>query len=460
MRSKKITAFLMAMMFLFTVVLSACGKSGTETTDSSANPKVTESGEAEAPAAEEEANTVTTTTGSTGKTIRLAWLSGSGNKESLEKGIQKFTDETGVGVEIVYIVGNWAEYFTKIQTMIAGGDNIDCAYIAVEGFEMFYDTGLAAPIDDWIADYPEEYNKVANDMSEAMTKIAAKDGVTYALPEEWNNVCCHINTKMMKDAGLSFPDAGWDKDTFLSYCEAMTKDREDGTKQYGVAIPNYYFGFNQWLYNFGASYMNDEMTESRINSPEAVEAFQFAQDLIYKYGYAPIPETAYDQAVELINNNLGMAFWGRWTTTNYVDNDFKDVGVQYMPAFKSGVDNSKVIWGGAAVYTLNTTKDYDNAVKLALYIASPDFIKGFMTYGAIPVLNSVAEELVLGLGFPDNCKLFVESAANVRKVEAPAQYASIAELVDVTLSDILVNKADVQTALDDCAEQMNSLLMD
>lgn len=66
---------------------------------------------------------------------------------------------------------------------------------------------------------------------------------------------------------------------------------KDGVKQYAVAVPyGEYFCAEAWLYNNGASYMNDDFTESTINSPESVEVFQLWQDLIYKYGYAPIPE--------------------------------------------------------------------------------------------------------------------------------------------------------------------------
>lgn len=53
-----------------------------------------------------------------------------------------------------------------MQTTIAGGDYIDCAYVAIEGFEMFVDTGMAAPIDDWIENHKEEYQSTVNDIDQ------------------------------------------------------------------------------------------------------------------------------------------------------------------------------------------------------------------------------------------------------------------------------------------------------
>lgn len=34
--------------------------------------------------------------------------------------------------------GSWPNFFSKIQTMIAGGDTPDLIRVAVEGFELFH----------------------------------------------------------------------------------------------------------------------------------------------------------------------------------------------------------------------------------------------------------------------------------------------------------------------------------
>ena len=144
---RKFVAAVLAGIMIFS--LAACGDSKGNTQEggeeSSGNKAEPEGQEAE------ESIVKSGTEGGGDVTLRLAWLGTGQDKETLDKCLQKYTDKTGIGVETVYIPGSWTEYFTKMQTMIAGGDYIDCAYVAIEGFEMFVDTGMAAPIDDWIA---------------------------------------------------------------------------------------------------------------------------------------------------------------------------------------------------------------------------------------------------------------------------------------------------------------------
>ncbi|MCQ5124996.1 sugar ABC transporter substrate-binding protein [Blautia coccoides] len=448
---RKFVAAVLAGIMIFS--LAACGDSKGNTQEggeeSSGNKAEPEGQEAE------ESIVKSGTEGGGDVTLRLAWLGTGQDKETLDKCLQKYTDKTGIGVETVYIPGSWTEYFTKMQTMIAGGDYIDCAYVAIEGFEMFVDTGMAAPIDDWIAGHKEEYQSTVNDIDQNIMDKVTFDGKVYAIPEEWNNVVTHFNTKLLEEAGLSLPAENWTKDEFLDYCDKLTKEK-DGVKQYGVYVPDYYFGVEAWLYNNGAGYMNDDFTESTINSPESVEVFQLMQDLIHKYGYAPIPEKNVDAIQQLIDGNVAMGFWGGWPTNNYNANDFKDVAVQYIPSFSQ----NQPIWGGGGIFTMKESRHSEEAASLANYIGSADFIEEFMAAGAIPVLNSVAKELVPELGYPENNQIFYESASTAKAVHSPVQYPECEALVSRVISDILVNKADVQTTLDAAAEEMNSYLMD
>lgn len=440
MKKKTLFSALMALVLVFSLV--ACG--GTASTPS-AQPEQTASSQSQE---------VRTHEGTSGITLRLAWLGDGQNKDALDACLAKYTEQTGIGVEAVFIPGTWYEYFTKIQTMIAGGERIDAAFVAIEGFEMFVDMGMAKPIDDWIAANPDTYNAVASDVDENVVQFMNFEGKQYGIPCEWNNVVTHFNTKLLAEAGLELPGEDWNKDQFLEYAQKLTKDKEDGTKQYGVAVPGYYFGFEAWLYNNGTSFMNEDMTESRLTDPKTVEMFQFAQDLIYKYQYAPVPDANVDSIQQLIDGNLGMGFWGRWPTTKYVASDFKDVGIQYVPNWSQ----NQVIWGGAGVFTLAQSPDPDEATNLAIYLSSEPFISEFMQSGAIPVLNSVAKEVVPALGFPENNALFFESAELAVPVQAPVQYAESAELIERALNDILRDQADVQTTLEAADKELNLIL--
>lgn len=71
--------------------------------------------------------------------------------------LEDFYNETGISVEVIYVAstGGWGGFFSKIQTMIAGGDAPDVIRIAIEGFELFLDNGIIIPLNE----YEEKYSR-------------------------------------------------------------------------------------------------------------------------------------------------------------------------------------------------------------------------------------------------------------------------------------------------------------
>ena len=102
--------------------------------------------------------------------------------------IEKYTEETGVKVETMFIAGNWGEYCTKLQTMVGGGDEVDCAILAIEGVSKFLNMGIAESIDDWIEANPDVAKEILDDTSPSFQEVFKDDeGKTYAFPFSFNN---------------------------------------------------------------------------------------------------------------------------------------------------------------------------------------------------------------------------------------------------------------------------------
>jgi ABC-type glycerol-3-phosphate transport system substrate-binding protein len=118
------------------------------------------------------------------------------------------------------------------------------------------------------------------------------------------------------------------------------------------------------------------------------------------------------------------------------------------------------VWGGTGAFTLKDSKRFNEATSLGLYLASAPFVEEWMAYGAIPVLDSVAEKLLPALGIPQNYNIYIESSPLAKAVQSPAQYAEIAQLVERAMADILVNKADIMTTLKAADAELNLILAD
>lgn len=404
--------------------------------------------------AEEPATDERNLIGDGANTISIAFSGEEFNEEKLFEVLQEFYEETGISVEVIYVAstGGWGGFFSKIQTMIAGGDTPDLIRIAIEGFEIFRENGMIEPFNPYIEKYPE-FAALVEDNHEKLTAPFTVDGQIYGYGFDWNNVVTHINLNILEEAGLEMPDAEWTVDEFLEYAKAMTFTREDGTKVYGTMVPNYYFALDAWLFNWGASILNEDMTESTINSPEAVEMFQFLHDLIYVEQVAPIPGSL--SGNEFITNQIGMYFAGRWTLGTYLENDFDQVAVVYVPTKAT----NQVISGVGIFPIAKASEKKDEAYKLAAWLSSAESQATIMSYSAIPSSKTCMDEIVRTSELPKNSYIYADSADIARSVQCPATYADLQLIFDRYVSLIFADEMGVQEALDACKEEMDLVLM-
>lgn len=395
------------------------------------------------------------TTGGDGATIRVTWNSNGENGDKLNDCLQAFTDETGINVDYLFFPLSWGEYFTKIQTMVAGNDSPDAAFIAIEGTQLFDSIGLSEPLNPYLEKHPEIQEEIySGDIPQPLLDALSANGNIVALPQGWNNCCMHINTAMLKEAGLEPPPANWTYDDFLNYCAKLTKENDDGTKDYAISVPQGYFNMSGWIFNFGGQILNEDMTECELNSPETIAAVQSLQDLIHKYGYAPIPEPNVDTVQLMVDGQIAMTTAGRWQLPTYDDNDFKTVMVQYYPT----VAENTPVFGVDGIAVVRGTDHYEEAAELAVYTSGVKFTTDYLTIGSIPSRKSVADETVTKIGFPDNAEIFYQSVYEGRPVQSPPTYSEIEVIFNRAISEILVNNSDVEEQLNMATDEINAIL--
>lgn len=436
---KRILAALLVMSMMFS--LAACGSSDTsDSEDVGGDDAVADEGDSD-----EEI------------TLTLAMIGDGTTKETLDEMLEMYYEETGIHVESVFIASSWGEYCTTLQTMIGGGETVDCAIIAIEGIAKFMELGVAEPIDDWIEENSEIAESITSQTNDDFEDIFKdEEGNTYAFPFSYNSCYMQFNTDRLADAGVSVPDADWSTEEFLALCEALTVE-EDGVTQYAVAVPyGEYFCLEQWLLNNDASFMNEDWTEATINEPESVEVFQLLQDLIYEYGYAPIPEENVTATEQLMSGQVAMISAGKWTTSNFEASDFDSVAVQYLPTFST----QNHIFGVDGVFTLSCSEYLEEAKDLAAWMSQEEFTTVYLENGNVAANGEVAEELINKLDYVENYELFyqMDEGDVYTSVSAPSEFTDVSSIVLTALSDILINQADVQTTLDAAADEINELV--
>lgn len=390
-----------------------------------------------------------------GDVVTLMFRSYEYDPDALGTVLQEFFEETGITTIVKYTptTGGWAGHFSKMQTLIAAGEEPDMIRIAVEGFRMFHDNDLIASFNPYFELYPEK-KSILDELHPKIMAPYIVDGEIYGLTFEWNNVLCHINLNILEEAGLEMPPMDWDLDMFLEYAQKMTFVREDGTKVYGTTIPAPYFEGSAWLFNNNASILNEDMTESVINSPEAVEVMQFLQDLIYKYEVAPAP--LMDVNAAFMSDQVGMNWAGRWMQYTYLSSGFEAVDIVPIPKNAT----NQTISGSGIFPILKSSKNKEAAFLLACKLASESAQMAVLSgVGSIPSNIAAMQAMVESTTFPKNTYLFAEGADTAKSVESPTKYAAIQECYDRYKTLIFANEMDAQTALDLCKAEMDDILM-
>ena len=111
-------------------------------------------------------------------------------------------------------------FYTKLQTMFAGGTTPDL--ISFQGWEwqVYADKNLLAPIDDFItrdkltAPYPEGYTSVEQSVK--------RKGKTYLVPLQMGVMVMFYAKKIFDDAGVKYPTDDWTFDQFVELAKKLT----------------------------------------------------------------------------------------------------------------------------------------------------------------------------------------------------------------------------------------------
>jgi ABC-type glycerol-3-phosphate transport system substrate-binding protein len=344
---------------------------------------------------------------------------------------------------------DWSDYFVKIRTLIAGGDSPDVMYVAIEGAQYLAAKNMAIPLDEYIANDPT-FRDDYKDLHPKLQSAFELNGHVYGTVFGWNNVVTHFNLDMLEEVGLDVPSSDWDEEEFLKYAKALTRE-VDGQKVFGFSIPDFYFVTSAWLYNYGASFLNEDMTASALDTPEALAAFQMLYDLVYKYKYAPQPTADTANPIAMFTNGqVAMVLLGRWPLPSWKEADM-NFDIQYLPNFGA----QKVIFGSGAWVVSSQSKHPEEAYKLAKFLSSEYAQKSALKLDAIPTRISVMDEMLPQYA-PENTMLYRESADIASPVQAPEAYPEIAQIFSRYFSLLMAD----EIAVEDCVLGMHNEIND
>jgi len=244
----------------------------------------------------------------------------------LDEMIQIF-EEKHPNIKIEVETAPFAEYFTKLSTLIAGGMAPDIFELNYENFVSYAAKGVlldlgplakADPEFDPGIFYPRAYDAFNF------------EGMQLGLPETFSTVVLFYNKDLFDKAGVAYPAEDWTWSDAVAAAEKLT-DAEAGV--WGLYSPIQFWEFYKKAAQNRCSFFKDK--EVAINSPECIEALQTMIDFVTKYHVMPTDaEMGGLSSGDLFTaGKLAMEVTGIWMFAAYKDAPF-EWDIQVEPGMK------------------------------------------------------------------------------------------------------------------------------
>jgi multiple sugar transport system substrate-binding protein len=369
--------------------------------------------------------------------------------EDLDSIVQAFQDEHP-NVTIDVQTASFDEYFTRLQTQIAGGTAPDTFEINYENFVAYSEAGSLLDLStlaDADADFdPDRYYPRAYEVFQA-------DGTLYGLPATFSDVVFFYNKDLFDAGGLDYPSPDWTWADELAAAEALT---DAGGGVWGDFQPIQFFEFYKVLAQNGGSFFNEDGTEVTFNSPEGVEA---AEWLIDKVGTVMPTEAdmgGQDDAALFKSGNLAMWHNGIWQFAGMADAPFEwDIALE-----PGNVEKAHHFFANAAVASA-TSEHPDEAWAWIKFLTGSDEAVQ-VRIDASWELAAVADQSLFAPYLeqtpPESREVVFEALDNIVVPPVIEQQAQMQDIVGQQLQRAVLGEISAQEALDTAAEQVQALL--
>lgn len=216
-----------------------------------------------------------TTAGPSGTITYFTFSAAPDHLKDLDEMIKAF-QVANPNVTVKVETSPYNDYFTKLQTLIAGGQAPDVFELNYENFVSYASKEVLLDLTPFVradtafdpkAFYPRAY--------EAFNL----NGKQYGLSESFSNVVLFYNKDLFTAAGVDLPKNDWTWDDALAAAKKLT-DASKG--QWGLFKPIQFFEFYKTAYQFGCDFFNADKTAVQINDPKCVDALTFMVNLTNK----------------------------------------------------------------------------------------------------------------------------------------------------------------------------------
>lgn len=323
-------------------------------------------------------------------TMRLYWW-GTPNRAERTLGVAKLFEAANAGVKINGEVGG-SDYWTKLTTMIAGGNAPDIFQLEPGRFADFARRGTALPLNDYLG------KSIRTDkLAPGVLDLGTVDGKVTGMPLSLNAFALFYDTEAFKKAGINAPSTSTTWDDFAKICVDLTKAM--GKKNLW-AIGNcsrYLFAFQSWLTQRGKMLYTAEGGVG-FDAEDATAWFAYWHDLAEAGGCSSAEVQAMDKV--LVDSNalatgnavMAIAFSNQLTAFQAISKT--PLAISSLPILDASAPSGLFYRPGLHWAIASTAKNPELAAKfIDFFVNDPEAGKTLQVERGVPV-NTEIQALV------------------------------------------------------------------
>jgi len=381
-----------------------------------------------------------------GKTVvrYMNFSANDGHEKDLDTIVAAFEKENS-DIDVRVETLPFADYFTTLQTAVAGDTAPDAFELNYENFVTYAKNGSLAELSGVDTGAYEK----------SLVEAYASDGKQYGLPESFSNVVLFYNKTLFDQAGVELPTADW---TWADEQAAAQKLTNSGAGVWGDYQPITYNEFYKALAQTGGEFLSEDGKQATFDSPEGLKA---ANWLIGKNG-TTMPTEADGAGTPDFDSELfkggKLAMWhnGIWMFDALADASFEwDIAVEPGDTTKA----SAMFVNGLAVSS--ASKNAEAAQKWITFLSASDTmtqVRLDTSWELPPVADESKLASYVEKPKPANRKAVFDSLENAVLPPVIERQQEMQDAVTKELGEAAAGRKPVAQALKDAQAAVNGLL--
>src|SRR5688572_18428433 len=326
---KKKILFILSTLIIASMVLSACAPTATATAvapEDTAAPADTAAAPAEA--------------------VEISYGLWDQNQLAAHEQIIAAFEAQNPNINVTPEVVPWGDYWTKLQTAVAGGAANDVFWMNGPNFPVYASKGVLMDVQDLVTKDSVDMSKYP----ESLVKLYSYNDHVYGLPKDFDTIALYYNKDLFDKAGVDYPTADWTWDDLAAAAKTLS-DPANGV--WGLAVPGDQTGYWNFVYQNGGAILAADGNSVLVDQPAACEAITFLYDTM-KAGSMPDQASASAMSPDsqlFPGGKLAMLTSGSWNAKTFSAAGFK-LGIAPLPkkAKQATIIHglSNVVWSGTA----------------------------------------------------------------------------------------------------------------